>query len=84
MIHNLPRKPPKRSHPVPDACSLSHRSPHGYRGPRTEELENGELLNEAEAAGFELLVTTDKNIRISKTLQAGRSRSSFWAKAGGV
>ena len=27
-----------------------------------EELENGELLNEAEAAGFEVLVTTDKNL----------------------
>ena len=28
-----------------------------------EELENGELLNVAENAGFEVLVTTDKNIR---------------------
>lgn len=27
-----------------------------------EELENGELLNRAEAAGFEVLVTTDKNL----------------------
>ena len=27
-----------------------------------EELENGELLDEAEAAGFEVLVTTDKNL----------------------
>jgi hypothetical protein len=27
-----------------------------------EELENGELLTEAEAAGFEVLVTTDKNL----------------------
>ncbi len=26
------------------------------------ELENGELLEKAEAAGFEVLVTTDKNI----------------------
>ncbi|HXB73323.1 MAG TPA: hypothetical protein VNY05_34110 [Candidatus Acidoferrales bacterium] len=28
-----------------------------------EELENGELLNEAEAAGFQVMVTTDKNMR---------------------
>lgn len=30
------------------------------------ELENGELLNRAESAGFEMLVTTDKNIRYAK------------------
>jgi hypothetical protein len=27
-----------------------------------QELENGELLNCAEASGFEVLVTTDKNL----------------------
>jgi hypothetical protein len=27
-----------------------------------EELENGELLNKAEDAGFDVLVTTDKNL----------------------
>src|SRR5262245_13881142 len=31
-------------------------------------LDNGELLNAAEAAGFELLVTTDKNIRFQQNL----------------
>lgn len=36
-----------------------------------EELENGELLNEAEAAGFEVLVTTDKNLSYQQNL-AGR------------
>ena len=35
-----------------------------------EELENGELLNEAEAAGFQVLVTTDKNLSCQRTLQA--------------
>jgi hypothetical protein len=35
-----------------------------------EELENGDLLTEAEAAGFELLLTTDKSIRYHKTSQA--------------
>ena len=33
-----------------------------------EELENGELLSEAEAAGFEVLVTTDKNISYQQNL----------------
>jgi len=36
-----------------------------------EELENGELLNEAEVAGFEVLVTTDKNLGYQQNL-AGR------------
>ena len=36
-----------------------------------EELENGELLSEAEAAGFEVLVTTDKNLSDQQNL-AGR------------
>ena len=36
-----------------------------------EELENGELLNKAEAAGFGVLVTTDRNIRYQQNL-AGR------------
>jgi hypothetical protein len=31
-------------------------------------LENGELLAEAEAAGFEVLVTTDKNLRYQRNL----------------
>ena len=33
-----------------------------------QELENGELLNVAEAAGFEVLVTTDKNLRYQQNL----------------
>lgn len=33
-----------------------------------QELENGDLLNKAEAAGFEVLVTTDKNIRYQQNL----------------
>jgi len=36
-----------------------------------EELENGELLSKAEAAGFEVLVTTDKNLSYQQNL-AGR------------
>jgi hypothetical protein len=31
-------------------------------------LQNGELLNAAEASGFEVLVTTDKNLRYQQNL----------------
>jgi hypothetical protein len=34
-----------------------------------EELENGELLTVAEAAGFEVLITTDKNLRYQQNLE---------------
>lgn len=34
-----------------------------------EELENAELIEVAEQAGFELLVTTDKNIHYHKNLK---------------
>jgi predicted nuclease of predicted toxin-antitoxin system len=33
-----------------------------------QEFENGELLREAEAAGFEVLVTTDKNLSYQQNL----------------
>jgi hypothetical protein len=36
------------------------------------ELENGELLNEAEAAGFQVLVTTDKNLSYQQNLTGRR------------
>jgi predicted nuclease of predicted toxin-antitoxin system len=35
-------------------------------------LRNGELLNVAEAAGFDVLVTTDKNIRYQQNLTGRR------------
>lgn len=36
------------------------------------ELENGELLDVAEAAGFAVLVTTDKNLRYQQNLSGRR------------
>jgi predicted nuclease of predicted toxin-antitoxin system len=36
------------------------------------ELTNGELLSAAEAAGFDLLITTDKGIRHQQNLSARR------------
>src|ERR1035438_7776260 len=35
-----------------------------------EELANGELIEAAEQAGFEVMVTTDKNIRYQQDLAA--------------
>lgn len=37
-----------------------------------ESLVNGELLEVAEAAGFEVLLTTDKNIRYQQNLTSRR------------
>jgi hypothetical protein len=37
-----------------------------------EELANGELIEVAEKEGFEVLVTTDKNIRYQQNLTARR------------
>jgi len=34
-----------------------------------EELANGELIDAAEQAGFEVMVTTDKNIRYQQNLK---------------
>jgi hypothetical protein len=34
-----------------------------------DRISNGELLTTAEAAGFELLLTTDKNIRYQQNLK---------------
>lgn len=35
-----------------------------------EELENGDLIEAAEQAGFELMVTADKNIRYQQNLHS--------------
>lgn len=37
-----------------------------------EELENGELIEVAEKEGFEVMVTTDKNIRYQQNPEARR------------
>jgi hypothetical protein len=46
---------------------------HSVEEPRMrgwEELSNGDLIDVAEQAGFEVLVTTDKNIRYQQNLRA--------------
>jgi hypothetical protein len=37
-----------------------------------DRLENGELLTAAEAAGFEVIVTTDRNLRYQQNLSGRR------------
>ena len=37
-----------------------------------DRLKNGELLNAADLAGFDMLLTTDKNIRYQQNLQGRR------------
>jgi hypothetical protein len=40
-----------------------------------DRLVNGELLDEAEAAGFEIFLTADKNLRYQQNLAASQDRS---------
>jgi len=50
---------------------IDHHSVTEARARGGEQLSNGELLTAAEAAGFEILVTTDRNLRYQQNL-AGR------------
>ena len=50
------------------ASSLTGHTVKEARSQGWEELENGELIEVAEQAGFELLITTDKNIRYQQNL----------------
>jgi hypothetical protein len=52
-------------------CLIDHHAVTKARARGWDELENGELLTVAEAAGFEVLVTTDKNLSYQQSL-AGR------------
>src|SRR4051794_34776491 len=57
--------------PVPLRSSLTDHSITRTQDMGWDRLSNGELLTAAEQAGFELLPTTDKNIRYQQNL-AGR------------
>ena len=43
------------------------------KGQGWDTLDNGELMRAAEAAGFEVLLTTDKNLRLPQNLQGRRT-----------
>ena len=57
--------------PNPLAGSLTGHLVAFSRQIRRHELKNGELIQQAEEAGYELLLTTDKNMRYQQEL-AGR------------
>ena len=57
--------------PVPLRQFLSGHAVRTAAEQRWATLKNGQLLDAAEAGGFELLVTTDKNMRYQQNL-AGR------------
>jgi hypothetical protein len=42
------------------------------------ELENGELIQQAEEAGFDVLLSTDKNIRYQQNLTVRRIALVIW------
>ncbi|MDQ6678621.1 MAG: hypothetical protein M3Z09_15155 [Acidobacteriota bacterium] len=48
-----------------------------------DRLTNGALLAAAEEAGFDVLVTTDKNMRYQQTLRYEKLRLSFSASSNG-
>jgi hypothetical protein len=54
--------------PNPIARSLAGHDVSFARQIGWHELKNGELLQQAEAAGFDLLLTSDKNIRYQQNL----------------
>ena len=54
------------------ARALSAHTVHTAQSRGWDTLSNGELLNAAEAAGFDLLVTTDRRIRYQQNLNVRR------------
>jgi hypothetical protein len=58
--------------PVPLRFFLTHHSVRTVAEQQWSTLGNGELLDAAEAAEFEVLVTTDKNIRYQQNLASRR------------
>jgi hypothetical protein len=58
--------------PVPLRDSLSHHEVSTAYERGWSKLRNGELLDAAEAEGFELLVTTDSNLKHHQNLGARR------------
>jgi hypothetical protein len=69
--------------PKPIARSLTGHEISFARQMGWHELENGELIQQAEEAGYEVLLSTDKNIATSRTLLAGKSRSLFSVTSNG-
>ena len=52
--------------------SVDTAAEHGW-----SQLRNGDLLNQAESQGYDLFVTTDKNLRYQQNLSAGKLACSY-------
>ena len=59
--------------------ALSGYTVHTAQSKGWDALSNGALLNVAEDAGFELLLTTDRRIRYQQNLRVRRKRLRFMA-----
>ncbi len=60
------------SAPAPLASRLAEHTVTEARDRGWERLSNGDLLSEAERAGFDVLITADKNMRYQQNLRARR------------
>jgi predicted nuclease of predicted toxin-antitoxin system len=58
--------------PAPLRRHLAGHSVHTAYEQNWSDLENGKLLNAAEAAGYEVLVTTDRNLKYQQNLSGRR------------
>jgi hypothetical protein len=58
--------------PVPLRQSLSGHAVRTAAQEMWDTMRNGDLLEAAEAAGFDLLITTDKNLRFQQNLTGRR------------
>jgi len=67
--------------PAPLAAFLKKHSVKKTKDLGWDTLSNGELLNEAEKAGFEILLTTDKNIRYQQNLKGRKIALIVLAKS---
>jgi hypothetical protein len=63
---------------------ISHHAVTEARAQGWDRLENGDLLNAAEASGFEVFITTDKTFAINRIFRAAKLLSWLSAKAVGV
>jgi hypothetical protein len=57
--------------------ALAGHTVHSAQSRGWDTLSNGELLNAADEAGFDLLLTTDRRIRYQQNLQTRRIAWSF-------
>jgi hypothetical protein len=63
---------------------IGHHTITEARARNWDELENGELIQEAESAGFEVSITTDRNLRYQQNLSGRKIAVLVLAKGVGA